>query len=107
MQSILFDRFVIQAGTDESGVSTGMVTMNSTVKMIFRNKGTFFGVHVTSTPLDLSLAELTLASGTVSNHIFVTYSRFSFSIPKKKKEKNCITISIIILLLLIFFFSGR
>ncbi|KAL0396700.1 UNVERIFIED_CONTAM: hypothetical protein Scaly_0118400 [Sesamum calycinum] len=65
MKSILFDQFIIQAGSDASGVGTEMVTMNSTVKFIFRNRGTFFGVHVTSTPLDLSFSELTLASGTV------------------------------------------
>lgn len=63
MKSILFDTFIIQAGSDSTGVSTEMVTMNSTVKFVFTNKGTFFGVHVTSTPLDLSFSDLTLASG--------------------------------------------
>ncbi|XP_051117199.1 uncharacterized protein LOC127241946 [Andrographis paniculata] len=63
MKSILFDTFIIQAGSDSSGVGTEMVTMNSTVKFVFRNRGTFFGVHVTSTPLDLSFTELTVASG--------------------------------------------
>lgn len=65
MQSISFDEFVVQAGMDHSGVATEMVSMNSTVKFVFRNKGTFFGVHVTSTPLDLSFSELTVATGTV------------------------------------------
>ncbi|GFQ03395.1 hypothetical protein PHJA_002483300 [Phtheirospermum japonicum] len=65
MKSILFDTFVIQAGSDGSGVGTEMVNLNSTVKMVFHNKGTFFGVHVTSTPLDLAFSELTLATGTV------------------------------------------
>ncbi|XP_047312005.1 uncharacterized protein LOC124915350 [Impatiens glandulifera] len=65
MKSIMFDQFVIQAGSDGSGVSTEMVTMNSTVKLIFHNSGTFFGVHVTSTPVDLSYSELTLATGTI------------------------------------------
>lgn len=57
---------MINAGTDASGVTTEMVTMNSTVKMVFRNKGTFFGVHVTSTPLDLTYSQLAIATGTVS-----------------------------------------
>ncbi|KAA8547106.1 hypothetical protein F0562_003535 [Nyssa sinensis] len=65
MKSISFDQFVIQAGTDFSGVATDMVSMNSTVKFIFRNTGTFFGVHVTSTPLDLSYYQLILATGTI------------------------------------------
>lgn len=49
-----------------SGVATSMVSMNSTVKMTYRNTATFFGVHVTSTPLDLNYYELTLATGNVS-----------------------------------------
>lgn len=65
MKSISFDQFVIQAGADASGVATDMVTMNSTVKLNFRNTGTFFGVHVTSSPLDLSYSQLTLATGNI------------------------------------------
>ncbi|XAR57787.1 hypothetical protein NMG60_11026050, partial [Bertholletia excelsa] len=65
MKSISFDEFLIQAGNDFSGVATEMVTMNSTVKLVFRNTGTFFGVHVTSTPLDLSFSQLTVATGTM------------------------------------------
>nr|GME09777.1 Late embryogenesis abundant protein, LEA-14 [Ipomoea batatas] len=66
LQSISFDEFVVQAGMDHSGVATEMVSMNSTVKLVFRNKGTFFGMHVTSTPLDLSFSELTVATGTIN-----------------------------------------
>ncbi|TYG79048.1 hypothetical protein ES288_D02G110600v1 [Gossypium darwinii] len=65
MKSIRFEQFKIQAGSDFTGVATDMITMNSTVKMIYRNAGTFFGVHVTSTPLDLSYAQITIASGTM------------------------------------------
>ncbi|PNX93559.1 hypothetical protein L195_g016714 [Trifolium pratense] len=63
LKSIIFDRFIIQAGADVSGVATSMVSMNSTVKMTFRNTATFFGVHVISTPLDLNYYQLTLATG--------------------------------------------
>ncbi|XP_021714322.1 uncharacterized protein LOC110682318 [Chenopodium quinoa] len=65
MKSIKFEQFDIQAGQDNTGVPTGMATVNVTVKMRYRNKGTFFGVHVTSTPLDLSFEELNLATGTM------------------------------------------
>ncbi|KAJ9674382.1 hypothetical protein PVL29_023750 [Vitis rotundifolia] len=65
MKSITFERFVVQAGSDSTGVATDMVSMNSTVKLTFRNTATFFGVHVTSTPLDLSYSQLTVASGTI------------------------------------------
>lgn len=65
IQSITFEQFVIQAGADFSGVATDMVSMNSTLKLTFRNTATFFGLHVTFTPLDLSYLQLTLATGTV------------------------------------------
>lgn len=77
-QSINFEHFKIQAGSDFSGVATDMITVNSTVKMIYRNTGTFFGVHVTSNPLDLSYSELTIASGAVSHHKYPSNFRFSF-----------------------------
>ncbi|XP_027347736.1 uncharacterized protein LOC113859118 [Abrus precatorius] len=63
LKSITFDQFVIQAGADTSGVATSLVSMNSSVKLTFRNTATFFGVHVTSTPLDLNYYQLTLATG--------------------------------------------
>ncbi|KAE9614304.1 hypothetical protein Lal_00016664 [Lupinus albus] len=65
IKSIVFDKFVIQAGTDMSGVATSLVSMNSSVKLTFRNTATFFGVHVTSTPLDLTYYHLTLATGII------------------------------------------
>ncbi|KAJ7944432.1 Late embryogenesis abundant protein [Quillaja saponaria] len=65
IKSIKFDNFVIQAGADGSGVATSLVSMNSTVKLAFRNTATFFGVHVKPTPLDLSYSQLTLATGTI------------------------------------------
>ncbi|MBA0798051.1 hypothetical protein Gohar_008688, partial [Gossypium harknessii] len=80
MKSIRFEQFKIQAGSDFTGVATDMITMNSTVKMIYRNTGTFFGVHVTSTPLDLSYAQITIASGTVS--------------PLQKSKTNIVSISL-------------
>ncbi|XP_073274900.1 uncharacterized protein [Primulina huaijiensis] len=66
MKSIFFDDFMIHAGSDSAGVGTEMVTMNSTVKLIFRNTGTFFGIHVSPSPLDLFFSELSLASGAIN-----------------------------------------
>ncbi|GAB2293877.1 hypothetical protein Dimus_028088 [Dionaea muscipula] len=65
MKSISFERFVLSAGSDSTGVATEMASVNSTVKFLYRNTATFFGVHVTATPLDLSFSQLTLASGNV------------------------------------------
>lgn len=65
MKSITFNQFSVQAGADYSGVATDMVSMNCTVKFTFRNTATFFGVHVTSTPLDLSYSQLSVATGNI------------------------------------------
>ncbi|XP_057504255.1 uncharacterized protein LOC130787818 [Actinidia eriantha] len=65
IKSIMFDSFVVQAGSDFTGVATEMITVNATVKLTFRNTATFFGVHVTSTPLDLSYDQITIGSGTI------------------------------------------
>ncbi|XVF17676.1 hypothetical protein REPUB_Repub10bG0144000 [Reevesia pubescens] len=66
MKSISFNEFAVHAGSDSSGVGTEMVSMNCTVKFTYRNTATFFGVHVTSTPLDLSYSQLTVATGSVN-----------------------------------------
>ncbi|PON65064.1 Late embryogenesis abundant protein [Parasponia andersonii] len=81
VQSIKFDQFKIQAGSDFTGVATDMISMNATLKLTFRNTGTFFGVHVTSTPIDLSYSEITVASGTLKKFYQSRKSRRSLSIP--------------------------
>ncbi|KAI3991122.1 hypothetical protein MKX01_022343 [Papaver californicum] len=65
MKSIKFEHLLIQAGSDSTGVATEMVSMNSSVKLLFRNTATFFGLHVTSSPLQLSYSDLNLASGSM------------------------------------------
>lgn len=65
MKSITFESFVIQAGSDHTGVSTDMISMNSTLKFLYRNTASFFGVHAGSTPVDLSFSEIRIGSGMV------------------------------------------
>ncbi|KAG6410939.1 hypothetical protein SASPL_129012 [Salvia splendens] len=60
---ILVKNFYVQAGMNASGVPTDMLTLNSTVKIFYRNPATFFGVHVTSTPLELHYFDLKVVSG--------------------------------------------
>uniref|UniRef100_J3LXY5 Uncharacterized protein n=1 Tax=Oryza brachyantha TaxID=4533 RepID=J3LXY5_ORYBR len=65
INSITFHNFVIQAGTDASLVPTELSTMNATVRMTFRNTGSFFGVHVSAQPVTLYYYQLLMASGNV------------------------------------------
>lgn len=63
VKNIVFQNFIVQAGFDNTGVQTDMLSMNSTVKISYRNPATFFGVHVSSTPLELYYYQLKIASG--------------------------------------------
>ncbi|XP_045792677.1 uncharacterized protein LOC123887401 [Trifolium pratense] len=63
IKSIKFDHVTVQAGSDSTGVATDMISMNSTLKFTYRNTGTFFGVHVSATPLELSYSDIVIASG--------------------------------------------
>lgn len=64
----MFENFNVQAGNDESGVPTDMLSLNSTVKILYRNPATFFAVHVTSSPVELHYFQLKVASGQVKIH---------------------------------------
>lgn len=63
----------VQAGNDLSGVPTDMLSLNSTVRIFYRNPSNFFAVHVTASPLLLHYSNLLLSSGemnkfTVARH---------------------------------------
>ena len=78
LQSIKFDHVQVQAGSDSTGVATDMITMNSTLKFTYRNTGTFFGVHVAATPLELSYSEIVIAAGNVRFVIVLAKDVLSF-----------------------------
>ncbi|XP_042402354.1 uncharacterized protein LOC121992210 [Zingiber officinale] len=81
MKSITFENFIIQAGTDASLVPTDMSTLNSTVSFAFRNTGTFFGVHVSATSLQLDYSQLTVATGDMKNFY-----------QSRKSQRNVVTV---------------
>ncbi|KAJ0577651.1 hypothetical protein HanIR_Chr05g0238471 [Helianthus annuus] len=83
LTSIAFERFMVQAGSDSTGVATDMVSMNSTVKFVFRNTATFFGLHVTSTPLELSFSQIAVGSGTMKKFY------------QSRKSQRLVTVSVI------------
>lgn len=77
---MVFEFYNVQAGMDLTGVPTKMLSINSTVRISFRNPATFFGVHVASTPLELYYSELRVASGEVriSGRIRTNWFGFAF-----------------------------
>ncbi|XP_054787055.1 uncharacterized protein LOC129293239 isoform X2 [Prosopis cineraria] len=83
VKNIVFESLNIQAGNDDTGVATDMLSLNSTVRILYRNPATFFGVHVTSTPLELHYHQLSLASGLVKE----------FYVKRKKERKMAVVVS--------------
>ncbi|KAM0938654.1 hypothetical protein DsansV1_C22g0170251 [Dioscorea sansibarensis] len=63
IKSVVIESYKVQAGVDLTGVPTKMLSIKSTVKIAFRNPATFFGVHVSSTPLELYYYDLKIATG--------------------------------------------
>ncbi|XP_021752991.1 uncharacterized protein LOC110718474 [Chenopodium quinoa] len=63
VKNMVFLDYTIQAGMDGTGVPTDMLSLNSTVRISYKNPATFFGVHVTSTPFELYYYQLKVASG--------------------------------------------
>ncbi|PHT33485.1 hypothetical protein CQW23_25285 [Capsicum baccatum] len=63
VKSMVFENLNVQAGIDGTGVQTDMLSLNSTVRIYYGNPATFYGVHVTATPIELHYYMLKVASG--------------------------------------------
>ncbi|URE06681.1 Late embryogenesis abundant protein [Musa troglodytarum] len=63
VKDVVFRNYDLHAGTDITGVPTNMISINSTVRIAFRNPATFFGVQTSSTPLEMYYSEFKVASG--------------------------------------------
>ncbi|KAL9238001.1 hypothetical protein vseg_012483 [Gypsophila vaccaria] len=81
VKSIKFDRFIVSAGSDNTGVATEMASVNSTLKFVYRNTATFFGVHVTSTPIDLSYSQISVASGSMQQFYQARKTQRNVNVP--------------------------
>lgn len=69
MQSLSIEDFYSGEGTDNTGVPTKLVTVNCSLKINVYNSASLFGIHVTSSPVNLMYSEITIASGQVRLHV--------------------------------------
>lgn len=67
-QSLTVHNFYFGEGSDSTGVPTKMLTVNCSVKMSVYNPATFFGIHVSSAPVNLMYSEIAVATGQVRLH---------------------------------------
>ncbi|GLT51735.1 hypothetical protein SLA2020_251260 [Shorea laevis] len=68
VKSLVVHNFYFGEGSDMTGVPTKMLTVNCSVRMTIYNPATFFGIHVSSTPINLMYSEITVASGQLKKY---------------------------------------
>lgn len=68
------DDFYAGEGSDTTGVPTKMVTVNCSLKISIYNPASMFGIHVTSSSINLIFSEITIATGEVTLHYFLLFS---------------------------------
>ena len=64
-QSLAVNNIYVGTGSDFTGVITKMLSMNGSLRISVYNPATFFGIHVSSTPINLVYSEITVATGQV------------------------------------------
>lgn len=65
LQSLTLSNYYVGEGSDFSGVVTKMVTLNGSLRINVYNPASLFGIHVTSTLINLVYSEIPIATGQV------------------------------------------
>ncbi|KAJ6696270.1 LATE EMBRYOGENESIS ABUNDANT PROTEIN GROUP 2 [Salix koriyanagi] len=68
LQSLVVNNFYVGEGSDSSGVPTKMLTLNGSLRMSVYNPATIFGIHVSSTPINLVYSEIPIATGQLKKY---------------------------------------
>ncbi|KAK1358294.1 Late embryogenesis abundant protein [Heracleum sosnowskyi] len=68
VKSLAVNNFYIGAGADFTGVPTKMLTLNGSLHLSVYNPATFFGIYVTSTPVNFIYADIVIASGQLKKY---------------------------------------
>ncbi|KAM2722993.1 hypothetical protein EV1_026019 [Malus domestica] len=68
VKSLAVHNFYFGEGSDMTGVPTKMLTMNCSVRMTVYNPATFFGIHVSATPVKLMYSEIAVATGQLKKY---------------------------------------
>ncbi|KAE7997452.1 hypothetical protein FH972_002088 [Carpinus fangiana] len=68
MRSLTVHNLYLGEGSDSSGVPTKMLTVNGSLKMNIYNPAPLFGIHVSSTPVNLIYSEISVATGQLKKY---------------------------------------
>ncbi|KAJ9190194.1 hypothetical protein P3X46_001422 [Hevea brasiliensis] len=80
VKSLLVSNFYVGEGSDFSGVPTKMLTVNGSLRMNIYNPATIFGIHVSSTPINLIYSEIPVATGQLKKYYQPRKSRRTVSV---------------------------
>ncbi|WOL02175.1 hypothetical protein Cni_G10894 [Canna indica] len=68
VKSLSMDDFYAGEGSDNTGVPTKMITVNCSLKISIYNPATMFGIHVTSSPINLIFSEIIIGTGELKKY---------------------------------------
>uniref|UniRef100_A0A1D1YF96 Late embryogenesis abundant protein LEA-2 subgroup domain-containing protein n=1 Tax=Anthurium amnicola TaxID=1678845 RepID=A0A1D1YF96_9ARAE len=68
VKSLAVDDFYSGEGSDNTGVPTKMITVNCSLKISVYNPAPTFGIHVSSSPVDLLYSQITIATGQLKKY---------------------------------------
>ncbi|XP_078431821.1 uncharacterized protein LOC144703519 [Wolffia australiana] len=68
VQSITIDDLYAGVGSDATGVPTKMITLNCSLKINVHNSAPSFGIHVTSSPINIIYSEIPIATGQLKKY---------------------------------------
>ncbi|KAA8540409.1 hypothetical protein F0562_024672 [Nyssa sinensis] len=68
VKSLAVSNIYIGEGSDFTGVPTKMLTVNGSLRMNIYNPAAFFGIHVSSMPVNLVYSEITVATGQLKKY---------------------------------------
>lgn len=75
VRSLTVHNFYIGEGADFTGVLTKMLTLNGSLQLSVYNPATFFGIHVSSTPINLVYSDIVIGSGQLKKYFQPRKSR--------------------------------
>ncbi|GAV78435.1 LEA_2 domain-containing protein [Cephalotus follicularis] len=68
LESLTMNNFYYGEGSDLTGVPTKMLTMNCSLRMTVYNPATFFGIHVSASPIHLMYSKIAVATGELKKY---------------------------------------
>ncbi|KAL3825153.1 hypothetical protein ACJIZ3_021182 [Penstemon smallii] len=80
VKSLRVNYLYIGEGSDRTGVPTKFLTVNCSTSMVIHNPARFFGIHVSSDPVNLIYSELTVATGQLNKYYQPRKSRRFMSV---------------------------